>query len=94
MSAASHTETEKRLLEIWSEVLNLRDVGRHDDFFSVGGDSLAAMRCINRVEASFGVVLPIDLFLIESASITEVASAIANLLVAAHPPTASNTNLP
>ena len=85
MTAASHPETEKRLLEIWSEVLNLSDIGVHDDFFSLGGDSLAAMRCMNRISATFGVELPIDLFLLESASITEVASEIARILISADP---------
>jgi acyl carrier protein len=77
MTGATYPETEKRLLELWSEVLNLSNIGRNDDFFSLGGDSMAAMLCINRIIAAFGVELPIDLFLLKSASIAEVASEIA-----------------
>jgi acyl carrier protein len=73
-AAAPRTETEKILVEIWSAVLNTQDVGIHDDFLSLGGDSLAAMRCINRVSAAFGVELPIDLFLMDSPPIAKVAS--------------------
>jgi yersiniabactin nonribosomal peptide synthetase len=81
MTAASHPETEKPLLQIWSEVLNHSGIGIHDDFFSLGGDSLAAMRCMNRISATFGVELPLDLFLLKSASIAEVASEIARITV-------------
>ena len=73
---APRAETEKILVEIWSTVLNIKDFGIHNDFLSLGGDSLAAMRCINRVSAVFGVELPVDLFLLNSASIAKVASAV------------------
>jgi acyl carrier protein len=68
------TETEKILVEIWSVVLNIEDFSVHDDFLSLGGDSMAAMRCINRVSAVFGVELPVDLFLLNSASVAKAAS--------------------
>jgi len=71
---APRTETEKILVEIWSAVLNTQDIGIHADFFSLGGDSLAALRCINRVYAVFGVGLPLDLFLLDSAPVAKVAS--------------------
>jgi phthiocerol/phenolphthiocerol synthesis type-I polyketide synthase E len=61
-------------VEIWSLVLNIKDFGIHTDFLSLGGDSLAAMRCINRVSALLGVELPVDLFLVGSPSVAKVAS--------------------
>ena len=73
---APRTETEEILVEIWSAVLNLQDFSIHHDFFSLGGDSLAAMRCINHVSAVFGVDLPVDLFLLDSASVSKVASVV------------------
>ncbi len=76
---AAHTEAEEVLLQIWSEVLNLENLSLHDDFLGLGGDSLAAMRCINRINARFGVELPLDLFLLESANITQVISVIARM---------------
>jgi acyl carrier protein len=79
MAAAAHSETENTLLQIWSEVLNIGDIGIHDEFLNLGGDSLAAMRCINRISATFGVELPLDLFLLESAHIAKVASEIAKI---------------
>lgn len=68
------TETENILVDIWSVVLNIQDFSIHNDFLNLGGDSLAAMRCINRVSAVFGVELPVDLFLLDSASVAKVAS--------------------
>jgi acyl carrier protein len=78
-AASAHTETERSLLQIWSEVLNTEQIGIHDDFLGLGGDSLAAMRCINRIIATFGVEVPLDLFLLESANIAQVASEIARI---------------
>ena len=40
---APETDVERRLAEIWQEVLGLERVGVHDDFFELGGES---MRCI------------------------------------------------
>uniref|UniRef100_UPI0020293373 non-ribosomal peptide synthetase n=2 Tax=unclassified Caballeronia TaxID=2646786 RepID=UPI0020293373 len=37
-------ETESTLARVWTEVLQVARVGRHDTFFALGGDSLAAMR--------------------------------------------------
>lgn len=76
MPAAESAETEATLLRIWLEVLNIENVGIDDDFLGLGGDSLTAMRCINRISAAFGVELPIDLFLLESVSVAQAASAV------------------
>jgi pyochelin synthetase len=40
------TDLEKRLASLWSEVLNLPRVGRNQDFFKLGGDSLLAARLV------------------------------------------------
>jgi len=53
--------TEERLAEIWSLLLpedSARgEIGREDDFFAVGGDSLLAARLIFRIGEVFGVEL-------------------------------------
>lgn len=41
---APRTPTESHLLEAWREALNLEDLGVEDDFFEIGGDSVAAIR--------------------------------------------------
>ncbi|MDP4179537.1 MAG: condensation domain-containing protein, partial [Bacillota bacterium] len=48
---------EKRLLNIWTEVLNVKKIGMGDDFFQLGGDSLRATQLISRIRETFGVEL-------------------------------------
>lgn len=40
------TAVERIVAHSWQEALNLEEVGRHDDFFSVGGDSLAIIHVL------------------------------------------------
>jgi len=53
------TETEHRVTELWREVLQSAHVNADDDFFQIGGDSLHAMRLLNRIQETFGVRLPL-----------------------------------
>ena len=52
------TPQEELLVTIWEEVLGRKQVGIHDDFFELGGDSLLAIRAISRIEQVFKVNLP------------------------------------
>lgn len=49
--------TEALLAGIWSECLEVADIGRDDDFFSRGGDSLKAAAMVAEIHAAFGVEL-------------------------------------
>ncbi|CAL9487049.1 Tyrocidine synthase 3 [Actinosynnema sp. ALI-1.44] len=49
------TETESAIAEIWREVLEVESVGRHDDFFALGGHSLIANRIVTRRRRALGV---------------------------------------
>jgi len=44
---------------LWSEVLGVEDIGRFDDFFALGGHSLAVGRMLGRLEAETGLRLPL-----------------------------------
>ena len=44
------TPTERLLAEIWEAVLQRRPIGRHDNFFDLGGDSIRAIRVAGRVK--------------------------------------------
>jgi amino acid adenylation domain-containing protein len=46
---APRTEMEKGLVEVWSKVLQVNQIGVHDNFFDLGGHSLLAMRLISEV---------------------------------------------
>jgi non-ribosomal peptide synthase protein (TIGR01720 family) len=45
---APATDVEQQLGEIWSELLRLNQVGIHDNFFALGGDSILAIQVIGR----------------------------------------------
>ncbi len=53
------TELERRLAEIFAQVLQLEQVGIHDNFFKLGGHSLLATRVISRIRDVFTVDLPL-----------------------------------
>jgi hypothetical protein len=48
---------------IWAEVLKLEQVGRHDDFFALGGQSLLALRVLFRVNDCFQTELSVPALL-------------------------------
>ncbi|MEV4380195.1 amino acid adenylation domain-containing protein [Streptosporangium sp. NPDC049644] len=60
---APRTPAEERLAGLWREALGIERVGVHDDFFDVGGHSLRAAVLAARIEAEFGVPLPLRMFL-------------------------------
>ncbi|WP_433549069.1 non-ribosomal peptide synthetase [Streptomyces sp. CA-294286] len=51
--------TETMLAEAWSEVLGVRSVGATDDFFSLGGQSLLAIRLAGRLRRALGRAVPL-----------------------------------
>ena len=54
---APTTSVEEKLAKIWTEVLSLDQVGIHDNFFDLGGNSLLAMQVISRIRDVFRVEL-------------------------------------
>ncbi|HUK40862.1 MAG TPA: amino acid adenylation domain-containing protein [Candidatus Acidoferrales bacterium] len=57
--AVPGTKTEKELSQIWSELLGIDQVGIHDNFFDLGGNSLVATRILSQVIRTFQLELPI-----------------------------------
>jgi len=53
------TPTERRIAEVWREVLGVDRVGVEDQFFRLGGHSLLAMEIVARVRAEFDVAMPL-----------------------------------
>ena len=51
-------EMERRLRDLWSELLGAGEFGVDDTFFEVGGNSLLVMRLLARIKAEFGRKIP------------------------------------
>jgi acyl carrier protein len=75
-SAAPRTPTENALIEIWCAILKADGIGVHDDFLELGGDSLSATRCANRIRTVFDVDIPLESFFADAAHIVAIASLI------------------
>ncbi|WP_323073685.1 non-ribosomal peptide synthetase [Mycetohabitans endofungorum] len=52
---APQGKLETTLAEIWSELLGVDQVGRHDSFFALGGHSLLAVQMISRSRTALGI---------------------------------------
>ncbi len=71
--SAPRTAVEEKLAAIWAEVLGAGQVGLHDDFFALGGDSILAIQITARA-ARLGLRLtPQQLF--EHPTVAELAAA-------------------
>ena len=74
-SSAATTALQRVLARLWCEVLAVPQLGIHDDFFSLGGDSLSATRIVLRVREMFGLEVPLQ-SLFEVASVAGLADAL------------------
>jgi acyl carrier protein len=54
---APRNETEKRLEEIWREILDRENISMKDNFFELGGHSLKATRLVSQIRKVFDVSL-------------------------------------
>jgi syringomycin synthetase protein SyrE len=55
---APGTALEKELLAIWESALTARPIGIHDNFFDIGGDSLAAVAILSAIDSRLGCTVP------------------------------------
>ncbi|MEM9917682.1 MAG: amino acid adenylation domain-containing protein [Bacteroidota bacterium] len=65
-------ETELLLTDIWTDLLQLPQIGVHDNFFELGGHSLIAVRMMARIEKARGCQLPLAA-LLEHSTIRRLA---------------------
>jgi acyl-coenzyme A synthetase/AMP-(fatty) acid ligase len=68
-------DREKKIAEIWQEVLGLKQVGMDENFFALGGHSLLATQIMVRVEDCFNTTVPLNK-LFESPTIAAMARSI------------------
>lgn len=68
-------DLERTLSQIWSEVLDLDEVGVRDNFLDIGGHSLAATRIVSRVVAQFRIEISLQ-SLFQCPTVAEMAAEI------------------
>ncbi|HEU5180257.1 MAG TPA: SDR family NAD(P)-dependent oxidoreductase, partial [Candidatus Polarisedimenticolia bacterium] len=56
---APATETERRVAEIWTQLLGIARIGRTDSFFELGGNSLLAIQLASHLRKAFDIELAI-----------------------------------
>ncbi|WP_207388911.1 amino acid adenylation domain-containing protein [Azotobacter chroococcum] len=59
---APQGDSERILAEIWAQLLGLPRVGRNDQFFALGGDSIVALQVVGRARQQGLALTPRDLF--------------------------------
>jgi amino acid adenylation domain-containing protein len=64
---------ERKLAELWEQVLGVAPVGRHDSFFELGGHSLLAVKLIARIERTLDARVPIA-SLFQAPTVSEMAA--------------------
>jgi len=71
--AAPRSAIESSLAELWSDLLGIRPIGIHDDFFALGGHSLMATQLVSRARSTLGLEIPLRA-LFEHPTIAQLAA--------------------
>jgi len=79
--AAGDSPVEQALAKIWCEVIGLPTVGRHDNFFDLGGHSVLVTQILARIRKTFCVELSLQ-SIFEAPTIAELAEVVEEALVA------------
>jgi amino acid adenylation domain-containing protein len=57
--AAPQTESQRTIVEVWREVLQVEKIGIHDNFFDLGGQSLLMVRVNSKLRIAFNCEIPL-----------------------------------
>lgn len=69
------SETEIHISKIWQELLGIGQIGIHDNFFEMGGNSLMATQLLSRLRQVFTVAIPLET-VFDNATIGQLAKAL------------------
>jgi acyl carrier protein len=69
-------EVEEIVAQIWSELLRIDQIGRDDNIFELGGDSLRMIQILARIWRKLKVRIPIETFF-ENLTVAELGVVIA-----------------
>ncbi|WP_084610648.1 hybrid non-ribosomal peptide synthetase/type I polyketide synthase [Archangium violaceum] len=83
-ASAPRSEIERRVLEIWRERLGTGEIGLHDDFLELGGNSLMAAQMLTRLREAFSVQLPLSA-LFDAPTVAGISARIEAMLQTSRP---------
>ena len=72
----ARTQLEDELVRIWKDLLGISEVGIHDNFFDLGGHSLAAVQLLSIVRETWSVDLSPEIVYDTSLTVASLARAI------------------
>jgi acyl-coenzyme A synthetase/AMP-(fatty) acid ligase/thioesterase domain-containing protein/acyl carrier protein len=84
-SSGPANRAEETVAAIWRRLLAREDIGRDDDFFDLGGDSLMTLELMFAIENAFGRSLPVTL-IYDAPTIATLAAALTSDLAPAFSP--------
>lgn len=71
--APPRSAVEDYLARLWSETLRVQPIGIHDNFFSLGGDSLQATRLVTQIQETYPTDVPLLALFFQQPTIAELA---------------------
>jgi amino acid adenylation domain-containing protein len=74
---APRSDLERKLADIWKNILQVESVSVTDDFFNLGGHSLLLARLVRRIEEAFGVRLSMS-SAFQASTLESMAALLAN----------------
>ena len=74
--AAPTNTREKTLLQIWTDIFELPEIGIYDNFFDLGGDSIISIQIVARARQAGLNISPTDIF--ENQTVAELAAQVAD----------------
>ena len=69
-------DLERAVARMFEQLLQQAPIGRDEDFFMLGGDSLRGAQLLNDVSAMFGVAIPVDALFDDAGTVATMASRI------------------
>jgi fengycin family lipopeptide synthetase D len=69
---AAASETEEKLISIWSEVLGIEKIGAKDNFFELGGHSLKAIKLVSIIQKELMVEISVG-YIFSNPTVRELA---------------------
>lgn len=74
---APHSPLEQLVADLWRKCLQVRQIGSHDNFFDLGGDSLLAVKLTMEIEQATGVSVPAN-WIFDAPTVSEMAKLVAS----------------